>query len=100
MNKSTIWYERIYKRSESNLLPPTVRFDRIDGSYDDSNKLKPKNPQTHPYFDRLSERHAIREGSDKSAKIANSGEKGLQRVNNWLFHTNKPVDSLDSTRYP
>ena len=52
-----------------------MRFDRIDGSCDDSNKLKPKNPQTHPYFDRLSERHAIREGSDKSAKIADSGKK-------------------------
>ena len=34
-NRSTIWYERIYKRSESNLLPSIVRFDRIDGSYDD-----------------------------------------------------------------
>ena len=52
-----------------------MRFDRIDGSYDDSNKLKPKNPQTHSYFDRLSERHGIREGSDESAKIADSGEK-------------------------
>ena len=52
-----------------------MRFDRIDGSYDDNNKLKPKNPQTHPYFDRLSERHAIREGSNESAKIADSGEK-------------------------
>ena len=57
------------------MLPPTVRFDRIDGSYDDSNKLKLKNPQKHPYFDRLSEKHAIREGSDESAKIADSGEK-------------------------
>ena len=57
------------------MLPPTVRFDRIDGSYDDSNKLKPKNPQTHPYFNRLSERHAIHEGSDESARIADSGEK-------------------------
>ena len=57
------------------MLPPTVRFDRIDGSYDNSNKLKSKNPQTHSYFDRLSERHAIREGSDESAKIADSGEK-------------------------
>ena len=75
MNESTIWYERIYKRSESNLLSPIVRFDRIDDSYDDSNKLKLKNPQTHPYFDRLSERHAIREGSDESAKIADSGEE-------------------------
>ena len=52
-----------------------MRFDRIDGSYDDSNKLKPKNPQTHPYFNRLFERHAICEGSDESAKIANSGEE-------------------------
>ena len=57
------------------MLPPTVKFDRINGSYDDSNKLKPKNPQKHPYFDTLSKRHAIREGSDESAKIANSGEK-------------------------
>jgi len=65
----------MYKRSESNLLPPTVRFDQIDGSYDDSNKPKLKNPQKHPYFDRLSERHAIREDSDESAKIADSGEK-------------------------
>ena len=52
-----------------------MRFDRIDGSYDDNNKLKLKNPQTHPYFDKLSERHAIREGSDESTKIADSGEK-------------------------
>ena len=52
-----------------------MRFDWIDGSYDDSNKLKPKNPHKHPYFDRLSERHAIREGSDESTKIADSGEK-------------------------
>ena len=52
-----------------------MRFNWIGGSYDDSNKLKPKNPQTHPYFDRLSERHAIREDSDESAKIADSGEK-------------------------
>ena len=50
-------------------------FDRIDGSYDDSNKLKPKNPWEHPYFDRLSKRHAIREGSDESAKIADSSEE-------------------------
>ena len=57
------------------MLPPTVRFDRIDGSYDDSNKLKPKNLQTHPYFDRLSERHAIHEGSIESTKITDSGEK-------------------------
>ena len=57
------------------MLPPTVRFDRIDGSYDDSNKLKPKNPQRHPYFDRLSERHAIREGLNESAKTVDSGEK-------------------------
>ena len=57
------------------MLPPTVRFDRIDGSYDDSYKLKLKVPQTHPYFDRLFERHAIREGSDESAKIADSGEE-------------------------
>ena len=75
MNELTIRYEQIYKRSKSNLLPPTVRFDQIDGSYDDSNKLKLKNPQTHPYFNRLSEKHAIREGSDESAKIADSGEK-------------------------
>ena len=26
-------------------------------------------------------------------------QKGLQRVNNRLFHMNKPVDSSDSTRY-
>ena len=53
-----------------------MRFNQIDGSYDDSNKLKPKNLQKHPYFDRLSERHAIREGSDESAKIiADSGEE-------------------------
>ena len=76
-----------------------MRFDRIDGSYDDNNKLKPKNPQNHLYFDRLPERHAIREGSDESAKIADSGEKGLQRVNNQLFHVGKPMDSLDLTCY-
>ena len=52
-----------------------MRFDWIDGSYDDSNKLKPKNPQKHPYFDRLSERHAIREGLEESAKITDSGEE-------------------------
>ena len=95
MNESTIWYERIYKRSESNLLPPTVRFYQIDDSYDDSNKLKPKNPQTHPYFDRLSKRHTIREGSDESSKIADLGEEELQRVNNRLFHMDKPMDSSD-----
>ena len=52
-----------------------MRFDRIDGSYDDNNKLKPKNPQSHPYFDRLSERQAIHEGSNELATIADSGEK-------------------------
>ena len=52
-----------------------MRFDQIDVSYDDSNKLKPKKLQTHPYFDRLSKRYAIRESSDESAKIANLGEK-------------------------
>ena len=52
-----------------------MRFNRIDGSYDDSKKLKPKNPQTHPYFDMLFERHAIHDGSDESSKIADSGEK-------------------------
>ena len=57
------------------MLPTTERFDRIDDSYDDSNKLKPKNLKKHPYFDRLSERHAIHEGSDESAKIVNSGEE-------------------------
>ena len=51
------------------MLPPTVRFDWIDGSYDDSNKLKPKNPQKHPYFYRLSEIHAIREGSDEPIQV-------------------------------
>ena len=81
------------------MLPSTVRFNRIDGSYDDSNKPKPKNPQKHPYFDRLSERHAIHEGSGESAKIADSGEKGLQRVNNRLFHMDKPMDSSDLTYY-
>ena len=74
-------------------------FDRIDGSYDDNNKLKLKNPQKHLYFDRLSERHAIREGSNESAKIADLGEEELQRVNNWLFHMNKPMDSSDLTYY-
>ena len=77
------------------MLLPTVRFDRIDGSYDDSNKLKPKNPQKYLYFNRLFERHAIREGLDEWAEIADSGEKGLQRVNNRLFHMNKPMDSSD-----
>ena len=57
------------------MLPPTVRFDWIDDSYDDSNKLKPKNLQKHLYFDRLSKRYAICEGSDESAKIADSSEK-------------------------
>ena len=41
------------------MLPLTVRFDQIDGSYDDNNKPKPKNPSNHPYIDRLSKRHAI-----------------------------------------
>ena len=81
------------------MLPPTVRFGRIDGSYDDSNKPKPKNPQKHLYFDRLSERHAICEGLDESAKIADSDEKGLQRVSNQLFHMDKPMDSSDLTYY-
>ena len=57
------------------MLPPIVRFNRIDDSYDDSNKPKPKNPQKHLYFDRLFERHAIREDSDELAKIADSGEQ-------------------------
>ena len=52
-----------------------MRFDWIDDSYYDSNKPKPKNSQRHPYFDRLFERYAIREGSDESAKITDSGEK-------------------------
>ena len=47
----------------------------------------------------LSERHAIREGSDESTKIADSGEKGLQRVNNRLFHMDKPMDSSDLSYY-
>ena len=37
-----------------------------------------KNRRIHKkctYFDRLSERNAIREGSDESTKIADSGEK-------------------------
>ena len=76
-----------------------MRFDWIEGSYDDNNKLKLKNPQKHLFFDRLSERHAIRESSGELAKIANSGEKGLQRVNNRLFHTDKPMDSSDLTCY-
>ena len=76
-----------------------MRFDRINGSYDGNNKLKPKNPQKHLYFDRLSERHAIRKGSDELAEIADSGEKGLHRVNNRLFHMDKPMDSSDLTCY-
>ena len=52
-----------------------MRFDQIDGSYDYSNKLKLKNPQRLPYFDRLSERHDVHEGSDESAKITDSDEK-------------------------
>ena len=76
-----------------------MRFDRIDGSYDDNNKLKPKNPKKLLYFDRLSERQAIREGPDESVKIADSGEKGLQRVNNRLFHMDKPIDSSHLTYY-
>ena len=95
----TVWYKWIYKRSESNLLPSTVRFDQIDGSYDDNNKLKPKNSQKYLYFDRLSERHAIREGTGESAKIADLGEKGLQRVNNRLFHVDKHMNSSDLTCY-
>ena len=61
--------------------------------------IKPKNLQKYLYFNRLSKRHAIREGSGESAKIADSGEKGLQRVNNRLFHMDKPMDSLDLTYY-
>ena len=76
-----------------------MRFDRIDDSYDDINKLKPKNSQKHLYFDRLSERRVIREGSDESTKIADSGENGLQRVNNRLFNMDKPMDSSDLTCY-
>ena len=79
------------------MLPTTERFDRIDDSYDDSNKLKPKNLKKHPYFDRLSERHAIREGLGESAKIADSSEKELQRMNNRLFHADKPMNSSDLT---
>ena len=79
----------MYKHSESNLLPPIVRFDRIDGSYDDSNKLKPKNPQTHPYFDRLSERHAIREGS-----VLHEQTYGLLRLN--LLSLTVGFDQIDA----
>ena len=78
-----------------------MRFDQIDGSYDDSNKPKPKNPQKHPYFDRLSERRAIREGSDESAKIANSGEKDyvvwiidyFTRTNLWTPQTQPAISN-------
>ena len=71
----TISHGQTYRFIRPNLLSVTVGFDWIDGSYDDNNKLKPKNPQTHPYFDRLFERRAIHESSDESAKITDSGEK-------------------------
>ena len=61
--------------------------------------IKPKNLHKYLYFDRLSERHAIREGSGESVEIADSGENGLQRVNNRLFHMDKPMDSSDLTYY-
>ena len=41
----------------------------------------------------------MREGSGGSAEIANSGEKGLQHVNNRLFNMNKPMNSSDLTYY-
>ena len=47
----------------------------------------------------LSKRHVIREGLDESAEIVDSGEKGLQRVNNRLFHVDKPRNSSDLTFY-
>ena len=54
-----------------------MRFDWIDGSYDDNNKLKPKNPKNRLYIDRFSERHAICvKAQAKSTKIADSGRKG------------------------
>ena len=68
-------HEQTHGLLRLNPLSLIVGFDRIDVSYDDTNKLKPKNQQTHSYFDRLSKRHAIREGSDESAKITDSGEK-------------------------
>ena len=76
-----------------------MRFDRIDGSYDDNNKLKPKNLWKHLYFDKLSKRYAIREGSGESAKIANFGGEGLQLVNNQLFDMDRPMNSSDLTCY-
>ena len=77
-----------------------MRFDQIDGSYDDNNKLKLKNPYNHLYIDRLSEKIGYMcESSSESAKIANSGEKGLQHVNNLLFNMDKPMNSSDLTCY-
>ena len=42
--QSTILHGHIYKLIRPYLLSLTVGFDRIDGSYDDNNKLKLKNP--------------------------------------------------------
>ena len=51
-------------------------------------------------MDWLSERHAIYvKAQKKSAKTANLGKKGLQRVNNRLFNMDKPMNSLDLTCY-
>ena len=51
------------------------------------------------YFDRLFERHAIREDSGESAKTTDSGGKGLQHTTNRLFNMNKPINSSDLTCY-
>ena len=39
------------------------------------------------------------ERSSESTEIANSDEKGLWRVNNQLFHVEKPMNSSDLTYY-
>ena len=39
------------------------------------------------------------ESSSESAEIADSGEKGLQHVNNRLFNMDKPMNSSDLTYY-
>ena len=77
-----------------------MRFDQIDGSYDDNNKLKPKNPYNRLHMDRLSKRHAIYvKAQTKSVKTVDSGEKWLHHVNNQLFNMDRSMNLSDLTYY-
>ena len=91
MNKSTIQYKCVYKRSESNLLPPTVSFDQIDGSYNDSNKL---NRKIHKIIYTLTDfvkKHVISvKAQTNQLKQPIQIENKSQHIINRLFDTSRP----------